>query len=50
MFTDFDQEVQSDCKNKNILDGCGIINTEKYLKYLPKKSQELIYLKFLYKS
>ena len=39
MFTDFDQEVQSDCKDKNILDyGCGIgLNTEKYLKYSPKK-------------
>ena len=39
MFSDFDEEVQSDCKNKNILDyGCGIgLNTEKYLKYLPKK-------------
>ena len=39
MFTDFDQEVQNDCKDKNILDyGCGIgLNTEKYLKYSPKK-------------
>ena len=39
MFIDFDQEIQNDCKNKNILDyGCGIgLNTEKYLKYLPKK-------------
>ena len=39
MFSDFDEEVRSDCKNKNILDyGCGIgLNTEKYLKYLPKK-------------
>ena len=38
MFTDFDQEVQNDCKDKNILDyGCGIgLNTEKYLKYSPK--------------
>ena len=39
MFDDFDQEIQNDCKDKNILDyGCGIgLNTEKYLKYLPKK-------------
>ena len=39
MFVDFDQEIQNDCKDKNILDyGCGIgLNTEKYLKYLPKK-------------
>ena len=39
MFNDFDQEVQNDCKDKNILDyGCGIgLNTEKYLKYSPKK-------------
>ena len=39
MFTDFDQEVQNDCQNKNILDyGCGVgLNTEKYLKYSPKK-------------